>query len=213
MSRLGPYLRGARAGIAVGVSIFAVGLAFGVFARGLGRGVLAPTAMSLAVFSGSAQFAVSTALVAALLINARFIPMGIASASSLRGGLVRRAVEGQAVVDAGWALASSLVNHHRRRSDQRLNESDRTTPGGKANASHTRPPSDCTHRTSHPHRASGHRHGGRSRTSVDGEDCRSPRCWRSLHKTPLDDDGDRPGNGDDRDAPLSRIVNTIRLDP
>jgi 4-azaleucine resistance transporter AzlC len=117
MSRLGPYLRGARAGVPIGVSIFAVGVAFGVFARSLGWGLFAPTVMSLAVFSGSAQFAVagvvadggstSTALVAALLINARFIPMGIASASSLRGGRVRRAVEGQAVVDAGWALANN----------------------------------------------------------------------------------------------------------
>jgi hypothetical protein len=60
MSRPGPYLRGARAGVPVGVSIFAVGLAFGVFARDLGWGLFAPTVMSLAVFSGSAQLVAAT---------------------------------------------------------------------------------------------------------------------------------------------------------
>jgi predicted branched-subunit amino acid permease len=41
-----------------------------------------------------------------VLLNARFGPMGIAVAPYLKGGPLRRALEGQAVVDASWALAS-----------------------------------------------------------------------------------------------------------
>jgi predicted branched-subunit amino acid permease len=44
--------------------------------------------------------------VAAVLLNARFLPMGVAVAPFLKGGPLRRALEGQAVIDASWALAS-----------------------------------------------------------------------------------------------------------
>ena len=46
------------------------------------------------------------AIVAAILLNSRFLPMGVAVAPFLKGGPLRRALEGQAVVDASWALAS-----------------------------------------------------------------------------------------------------------
>ena len=46
------------------------------------------------------------AIVAAVLLNARFLPMGIAVAPFLKGGRLRRALEGQAVVDASWTMAS-----------------------------------------------------------------------------------------------------------
>ncbi len=46
------------------------------------------------------------ALAAAALLNARFGPMGVAVAPYLKGGPLRRALEGQAVIDASWALAS-----------------------------------------------------------------------------------------------------------
>lgn len=109
------YLTGARAGLPVAVPIFVLGVSFGVLARSLGWGVIAPTMMSALVFSGSAQFALAAVLAsggsavagvaAAALVNARFLPMGIAVAGSLAGGRLQRAIEGQAVVDAGWALA------------------------------------------------------------------------------------------------------------
>jgi 4-azaleucine resistance transporter AzlC len=93
-----------------------LGISFGVLARSLGWGVLAPIVFSVIAFSGSAQFAVAAvlgagggplaAVVAAVLLNARFLPMGIAVAPFLKGGPLRRALEGQAVVDASWALAS-----------------------------------------------------------------------------------------------------------
>jgi predicted branched-subunit amino acid permease len=72
--------------------------------------------MSAIVFAGSAQISVvailaqgggaGAAIAAAALINSRFLPMGVALAPSLRGGPLKRALQGQAVVDASWALAS-----------------------------------------------------------------------------------------------------------
>ena len=39
-------------------------------------------------------------------MNARFLAMGIALAPSLPGGPMKRAAQGQAVVDSSWALAN-----------------------------------------------------------------------------------------------------------
>ncbi|GAA0419951.1 AzlC family ABC transporter permease [Streptomyces luteireticuli] len=108
-----------RAGLKVGSGLaaaaFLLAVTFGAVARGQGWGQLAPVLCSLVVFSGSAQFAllatlgagggVAAAVTAAALINSRFLPMGIAVAGDLRGGRLRRALEGQAVVDASWAAA------------------------------------------------------------------------------------------------------------
>jgi predicted branched-subunit amino acid permease len=110
------YLAGARAAAPFALATAVLGISFGVLARSLGWGVAAPVAFSLVAFSGSAQFDVAAvfgtsggalaAAAAAVLQNARFLAMGIAIAPSLKGGRRRRAVEGQAVVDASWALAS-----------------------------------------------------------------------------------------------------------
>jgi 4-azaleucine resistance transporter AzlC len=98
------------------LAIFVVGISFGVLARSLGWGIIAPIVFSVIAFSGSAQFAVAAvlgaggsviaAILAAVLLNARFGPMGVAVAPYLKGGPLRRALEGQAVVDTSWALAS-----------------------------------------------------------------------------------------------------------
>jgi 4-azaleucine resistance transporter AzlC len=95
---------------------FVLAVSFGVLARTLGWGVVAPIVSSVFVFSGSAQFAVANvlgaggsaaaAIVAAVLVSARFAPMGVAIASSLKGGPLRRSIEAQATVDASWALAN-----------------------------------------------------------------------------------------------------------
>jgi predicted branched-subunit amino acid permease len=68
------------------------------------------------VFAGSAQFAAiaiigagggaGAAVAAAMLMNSRFLPMSAAVGPSFRGGPLRRAAKGQAVVDASWALSS-----------------------------------------------------------------------------------------------------------
>jgi 4-azaleucine resistance transporter AzlC len=112
----GPYLAGARASVPFALATLVLGISFGVLARSLGWGIVAPIVFSVIAFSGSAQFAVAAvlgagggalaAILAAVLLNARFGPMGIAVAPYLKGGPLRRALEGQAVVDASWALAS-----------------------------------------------------------------------------------------------------------
>jgi 4-azaleucine resistance transporter AzlC len=112
----GRYLAGARASVPFTLATLVLGVSFGVLARSLGWGILAPIVFSVIAFSGSAQFAVAAvlgagggalaAILAAVLLNARFGPMGVAVAPYLKGGPLRRALEGQAVVDASWALAS-----------------------------------------------------------------------------------------------------------
>jgi 4-azaleucine resistance transporter AzlC len=107
---------GLRAGFVFALPTFVLAVSFGVLARTLGWGVVAPIVFSGIVFSGSAQFAVAdvlgaggsalAAIVAAVLVNARFAVMGVAVASALRGGPIRRALEAQSTVDASWALAS-----------------------------------------------------------------------------------------------------------
>ncbi len=114
--RTGPYLAGARASLPFALATLVLGISFGVLARSLGWGIVAPIVFSVIAFSASAQFAVAAvlgagggaiaAILAAVLLNARFGPMGVAVAPYLKGGLLRRALEGQAVVDASWALAN-----------------------------------------------------------------------------------------------------------
>jgi 4-azaleucine resistance transporter AzlC len=110
------YRAGARAGLPFALATIVLGVSFGVLARQLGWGVAAPIAASVLVLSGSAQFAIASILgmgggigaatLAAVFVNARFLPMGLAVAPSLRGGRLRRALEAQSVIDASWALAN-----------------------------------------------------------------------------------------------------------
>ena len=117
----GIYLSGARAALPFALATFVLGISFGVLARSLGWGTLGPIVFSVIAFSGSAQFAVASvlgsgggalpAIAAAVFLNARFGPMGVAVAPFLKGGPLRRALEGQSVVDASWALASRGEGH------------------------------------------------------------------------------------------------------
>jgi 4-azaleucine resistance transporter AzlC len=97
------------------VASLLLGVSFGVLARPV-MGPAAAITMSVVVFAGSAQFAALAvlsagggavaAVVAGVLLNLRFVPMGIATAPSLRHGALGRALHGQALVDASWALAN-----------------------------------------------------------------------------------------------------------
>jgi 4-azaleucine resistance transporter AzlC len=94
---------------------FALGASFGVLARTAHFGAVAAVVMSATTFAGSAQVAtvsvlgagggVAAAVVAALLLNARYAPIGITIASSFRGSVLRRLAQAQLVVDESWALA------------------------------------------------------------------------------------------------------------
>ena len=105
---------GFKAGLAFTIPTLALGASFGVLAEPV-MGPAAAIVMSVLVFAGAAQFAsvtvlaagggVASAVSAGLLINARFLPMGLALAPALRGGSLRRAAEAQAMVDASWAIA------------------------------------------------------------------------------------------------------------
>jgi 4-azaleucine resistance transporter AzlC len=94
---------------------FVLGASFGVLATASGFSAAATIVFSATTFAGSAQVAtvsvlgagggIAAAVVAALLLNARYAPIGITVARYFRGGVVRRLVEGQLVVDESWALA------------------------------------------------------------------------------------------------------------
>ena len=114
VTRLAPYRAGLKAGVGFGLAALLLGVSFGVLAEPL-MGPVAPVVMSAVLFSGAAQFGSTavlaaggdavTAIAAGTMLNARFLPMGVAAAPALRGSPLRRVVEGQAVVDASWALA------------------------------------------------------------------------------------------------------------
>lgn len=110
------FADGVRAGVPYAVAGFMLAVSFGVVAQEAGLSALAAIVFSAVVFAGSAQFAAvaiiaqggtaGAALVAAALVNSRFLPMGAALAPSLRGGVASRAAQGQPVIDASWALAA-----------------------------------------------------------------------------------------------------------
>ena len=108
-----------RGGLAVGTPLafagFLLAISFGITAEPI-MGPWATIAFSAIVFAGAAQFAatavlaasgsVVAAVVAGVLLNLRFLPMSVAIAPWVRGRLAWRALQGQAIVDASWALAS-----------------------------------------------------------------------------------------------------------
>jgi 4-azaleucine resistance transporter AzlC len=105
---------GIRAGLPLILPTFAGGISFGVLAQPE-MGSVAPILMSLIVFSGAAQFAALTvltagggalaAIVSGMLMNARWLPMGLAVGPYLKGRPWRRALESLALVDASFALS------------------------------------------------------------------------------------------------------------
>lgn len=106
---------GVRAGLPLVLPTLAIGVSFGVLAQPV-MGSVAPVVMSLIVFSGAAQFAALTvltagggalaAIAAGMLMNGRWLPMGLAVGPFLSGGPVKRAAQSLALVDASFALAS-----------------------------------------------------------------------------------------------------------
>jgi len=110
----GSLASGARAGVPYALAGSLLSFSFGVLARPV-MGPVAAIVMSVIVFAGSAQFAAlavlaagggaPAAILAGILLNLRFVPMGIAIAPSLTQRVLGRAARGQAIVDASWAMA------------------------------------------------------------------------------------------------------------
>jgi 4-azaleucine resistance transporter AzlC len=106
---------GIRRGMPFGIAVFAISISFGVLARPL-MGLVAPIVMSIVVFSGAAQFGAlavliagggtEAAIAAGVLLNARYLAMGLALAPSLRGKALSRAAFAMPLVDASWAASS-----------------------------------------------------------------------------------------------------------
>jgi predicted branched-subunit amino acid permease len=105
---------GVRAGAPLALASLVLGTTFGVLAEPV-MGTVAPIVMSAIVFAGSAQFGslavlaagggAGAAIAAGVLLNMRYLPMGIAIAPSTEGGWVRRALAAQPLIDAGWAMS------------------------------------------------------------------------------------------------------------
>lgn len=109
--------RGAVTSIPLAVAVGLFGVSFGVLSvSGGGMGAIPAVIMSMSTFAGSAQFAAASvlgsggqpvaAIAAALLLNARYLPIGVSVAPYLDGGRVRRFLKAQLVVDESWAIAA-----------------------------------------------------------------------------------------------------------
>jgi 4-azaleucine resistance transporter AzlC len=106
---------GVRAALPLALAPLLFGASFGLLAVDAGLGAFGAVAMSATTFAGSAQFAAASiledgggvlaAIVAALLLNARYVPLSLAVASIFPGSRRRRLVESQLIVDESWALA------------------------------------------------------------------------------------------------------------
>jgi 4-azaleucine resistance transporter AzlC len=116
VTREASFLDGVRAGVPFAIAGGLLSISFGVVAQSAGLSAVAAIVMSAIVYAGSAQFAaiailaqggtVGAAIAAAAMMNSRFLPMGVALGPSLSGSAPSRALQGQTVVDASWALAS-----------------------------------------------------------------------------------------------------------
>ena len=110
------YARGVRAIAPIAVAGATFAASFGVLARASHMGRRAPIVMSATTFAGSAQFAATSvlkeggglaaAVVAAVLLNARYAAISISVSSLFHGPAWRRLVESQLIVDESWAISS-----------------------------------------------------------------------------------------------------------
>jgi 4-azaleucine resistance transporter AzlC len=109
--------RGAATAVPLGIAVGLFGVSFGVLSVSTGgMGALPAIVMSATTFAGSAQFAAASivsgggqpiaAIAAGLLLNARYLPIGVSVARFLLGGPLQRFAQAQLVVDESWAIAS-----------------------------------------------------------------------------------------------------------
>jgi 4-azaleucine resistance transporter AzlC len=103
-----------RDGLPISFASLLLGTTFGVLAAPV-MGNVAPIVMSAIVFAGSAQFGAlavlaagggaGAAIAAGVLLNLRYLPMGISIAASTHGTWFRRGLAAQPLIDAGWAMS------------------------------------------------------------------------------------------------------------
>lgn len=110
------FAYGLRVSVPLCVAVGAFGISFGVLARSNGFGLVAPIVMSLTAFTGASQFAVvailgdggglGAAVTAAVLLAARYVPIGLSVAPVLRGRMLSRFFQSQLIIDESWAVAN-----------------------------------------------------------------------------------------------------------
>ena len=106
-----------RQAIVIGAAVGLYAISFGVLASAAGIGAVMACAMSALVFAGGSQFAAIgvltaggspvAAVAAGLLLNTRYVPFGLAVASSLRRWLPARLLAALLVTDESAAVALS----------------------------------------------------------------------------------------------------------
>ena len=121
----GRYRDGAKRIAPIALAALAFSVSFGVLARASGIGALEAIVMSMTVFAGSAQFAVvsilavgggiASAILAAVLLNARYAPISVSLAPIFVGGRPRRLLEAQLIVDESWAMSRRPDGRYDRR--------------------------------------------------------------------------------------------------
>jgi 4-azaleucine resistance transporter AzlC len=108
---------GVRAALPFSAAVAMFGISFGVLANAdAGLGAAAALVMSVTTFGGSAQFAAVSilggggqplaAISAAIMLNLRYLPIGVSVASAIGGSWLQRLLTAQLVVDESWAIAA-----------------------------------------------------------------------------------------------------------
>lgn len=106
---------GARRVAPLAVAVGTFGVTYGVLAQASGFGPVETLVFSATTFAGSAQFAaaavlsaggtVAAAVLAAVMLNARYLPIGLSVAPALKGRPLERFLRAQLVVDEAWAVS------------------------------------------------------------------------------------------------------------
>ena len=116
---------GARRIAPIGAAAATFALSFAVLSRQAGFDGISAIVMSATTFAGSAQFGavsvldtgggVAAAVVAAVLLNARYAPISVTVGDQFQGSPLRRLLEAQLIVDESWALSRQPDGRYDRR--------------------------------------------------------------------------------------------------
>jgi 4-azaleucine resistance transporter AzlC len=119
------YRDGARRIAPIGAAAAAFAASFAVLSHEAGFGSFAAIVMSATTFAGSAQLGavsvletgggVAAAVVAAVLLNARYAPISVTVGDQFHGSPLRRLLEAQLIVDESWALSRGPGGRYDRR--------------------------------------------------------------------------------------------------
>jgi 4-azaleucine resistance transporter AzlC len=112
------------AGATLCPAVLTFGAMFGLLSRPAGFDLAGALVMSGTTFAGSAQFAATSvltaqgglaaAVIAAVLLNVRYLPIGVSMAPAMTGGWPRRLLEAQLITDESWAISRDSTGRYSR---------------------------------------------------------------------------------------------------